>query len=111
MNTVLTNIITQSSNTGLFFFYIFVHSLNLKIIALHTTEQTAVTFLIPFQPSLSLRTMSKLVAHYALMLLSNDSYHLDLALRGGMHQNPLGFLKQIAAPPLAFLTHSGLAEA
>lgn len=55
--------------------------------------------------------MSKLVAHYTLVLLSNDSYHLDLALRGGMHQNPLGFLKQIAAPPLAFLTHSGLAEA
>lgn len=88
MNTVLTNIITQSSNTGLlvlfFFFYIFVHCLNLKIIALHTTEQTAVTFLIPFQPSLSLRTMSKLVAHYTLALLSNDSYHLDLALRGGI---------------------------
>lgn len=48
----------------------FVHSLNLKIVALHTTEQTDVTFLTPLQPSLSLGTMSKLLARYVLTLVS-----------------------------------------
>ena len=91
-----TNIITQYSNT---IFFLFAHSLNLRIVALHTTEQIAIAFLTPFQPLLHLRTVSRLHVHYALTLENYQNLGLwAVALRHIKPQNPEGLLKHIAGP-------------